>query len=122
MLAVTARSVPCVTAILENDPTTVNESDSEGLTALHLAVMLADNCDDAEVLEGIREELGKHHVDINAVDRRGRTLAHIAALAGASDILQVHTYLPTYTHLSVRLLLTKAPRHRTHLSSRLLVC
>lgn len=89
IFAVAARSVPCVKILLENDASAVNAVDNEGLTPLHLAVMLADSCDDTEALEGIREELGSHGVDINAVDRRGRTLAHIAALAGASDILQV---------------------------------
>lgn len=89
MLAVTAFSPSCVSMLLENDASDINRQDSLGFTALQLAVLLADDPDaDGEVLELIREELGSHGVDISLVDGRKRSLAHIAAMSGAADILQ----------------------------------
>lgn len=88
MLAITACSPTCVSMLLENDASAVNVQDTAGLSPLHLAVLLAKSDLDPTLLEAIREDLGANGVDISLVDARGRSLAHIAAMAGASEMLQ----------------------------------
>ena len=88
MLAARAGSEECVRMILDNGSVDVNAADTDGMTALHLAVTAVDAVEDPALIKDILEALVSADADVSVRDNLGRTLAHLAAIGSCDDILR----------------------------------
>ncbi|PNF18056.1 hypothetical protein B7P43_G06930 [Cryptotermes secundus] len=89
-LAAEIGNVHAVTALLDDNRTIFNQSESNyNRTALHMAAKEGN----AEVLKLLLEDVRAQEIDINAVDKQGRTAFHLAAEMGVSEDSTEERYL-----------------------------
>lgn len=74
-------NVHAVSALLYDDRTRINQVNNYNRTALHVAAMNGN----PEVLKLLLEDARANAIDINAVDRQGRTAFHLAADVQVSE-------------------------------------